>query len=137
MFRRGKISTEVDQKPFYFTLIALIGSLAGTILIFALGGGDGLAIFAGILLGVVALASIATMFALLTDYASIDDGVLRLRYLFKKMEVPIDQIGKITFKDDVYSVYGRKGNLLGTVNGLLTGIDEILYELDRKGVRFE
>ncbi len=60
-----------------------------------------------------------------------------MSYLCRKKAVPLAGLGKVTCKDNVYSVYGRKGDLLGTVNGLLSGIDEILHELDKNGVRFE
>ena len=137
MLRHGSISTEVESKPFYFTLAALICCLAAAVLIFCLSGGGALAIAAGVMLSVVALAAAATLFAMVTDYACIDNGMLTMRYLFRRKQVPLTEIGKITCKDNVYSVFGKKDKLLGTINGLLSGIDEILYELDKNGVRFE
>ena len=64
----------------------------------------------------------------------IENGVLRMRYLFKSRSVPLDSISHVTLKDDVYSVYDRNGTLRGTINGKLTGIGSILNELDRKGI---
>ncbi len=136
MLKHGEISTEVDRKPFLFTLTAAAGSTAASILLFALGG-DALSIFAGVLVAVVAIVAWFILFVLVTDYAYIEDGVLHLRYLMKKQSIPLESIGKITFKDGVYSVYNRKGDAAGTVNGLATGIDVILQELDKNGVRFE
>ena len=136
MLKHGTVSTEVDSKPFYFTIAALAGCLTAAVLIFVFGSGA-LAIAAGVMLGVVAVAAAATLFAMVTDYAAIGDGVLTMSYLFRKKAVPLADIGKVTCKDNVYSVYGKKGDLLGTVNGLLTGIDGILHELDNNGVRFE
>ena len=136
MFRRGDISTETDKKPFLFTLIAFSGSLIAAILIFALGKGQGLAVFAGILLSIVALAAGVVLFAMVTDQAYIQDETLYMRYLFRKAQTPLHEIAKITYKDQVYSVYGRKGQLIGTINGQLTGIDTILYKLDQSGIPF-
>lgn len=137
MFRHGDISTEVDGKPFLFTLTAFLGSAAAAVLLFALGRGQMLAVFAGVLTAIVAAASLVILFAMLTDYAYIEQGVLRTRYLFKKARIPLDQIGKVTCRDKVYYIYGRRGDLLGTVNGLLSGIDPILMALENNGVRFE
>ncbi len=137
MFRHGDVSTEVDKKPFWFTLIAFVGSTAATVLLFVLGWGQALAIFAGILLAIVAVGSLVILFAMLTDYAYIDQGILRTRYLFKKTAVPLAEIGKVTCREKVYYIYNRRGDLLGTVNGLLSGIDSILGELENNGVHFE
>ena len=134
MFRHGPVSTETDRKPFIFTLIALVVGLAGVILLFTLGKGSALAVFAGVLLGVVTLAAAAVLFGMVTDRAYIEDGVLHMRYLFKHKTVPLEKIAKVTLQDDVYSVYDRRGDLRGTINGKLTGIDSILYELDRNGI---
>ena len=137
MFRHGDISTETDKKPFVFTLVAFLGSLIATVLILVLAWGQGLAIFAAIMLFIVAIASGSVLFAMVTDQAYIEDDKLTMRYLFKKKVVPLNKIGKVTYKDDLYSVYDLKGNIIGTINGQLTGIDSVLYKLDKSGVRFE
>ncbi len=136
MFRHGEASTEVDKKPFVFTLAAFAVSLATAVLLFVLGGGEGLAIFAGILLAVVAAGSGAVLFAMVTDRAYVENGVLTMTYLFRKTRIPVGEIGRVTLKDDVYSVFDRKGVLRGTVNGRLTGIGTVLHALDKQGVPF-
>ena len=136
MFRHGEISTEVDQRPFVFTLIAFSGSLIAMILLLVFAWGDGLAIFAAILLFIVAAASGAVLLAIVTDQAYIEDDLLVMRYMFKHVQVPIKEIGKAACKDEIYTIYDRKGNTLGTINARLTGIDQILYKLDQSGVRF-
>ncbi|MCR5664015.1 MAG: complement resistance protein TraT [Oscillospiraceae bacterium] len=136
MFRHGEISTETDKKPFFFALGGFAGSLIAAVLLFALGGGQGLAVFAGIMLAIVALAAGAVLFAMATDRAWITDDTLTMSYLFRKREIKLSEIGRISFKDGVYSVYDRKGALAGTVNGQLTGIDRLLIVLDRSGIRF-
>ena len=108
MFKKGQVCTETDKGPFWFTLIAFVFGTAGTVLLFVLGGGDALAVFAGILLGTVALAAGGVLFALITDRAYIDNGVLHMSYMFKRKSISIDEIGKITLKDEVYSVYDKK-----------------------------
>ena len=74
---------------------------------------------------------------MLTDYAYIEQGELRIRYLFKKSCIPFSEIGRITCVDKVYYVFGRRDERLGTINGQLTGIDKILIELEKNNVRFE
>jgi len=137
LLKHGDVSTETDRKPFLFTLIAFAGSTAAAVLLFVFSRGDGLAIFAGILVSVVAVGSLVILFAMLTDYAYIEQGVLRTRYLFKKAQIPLGGIGKVTCKEKVYYIYDQRGDLLGTINGQLTGIDSILRALENNGVRFE
>ncbi len=137
MFRRGEISTEVDRGPFFFSLAAFIGSATAAALLFTRGGGDGLAVFGGVLLAIVAIAACAVLFAMVTDRAYISEGKLHMSYLFKKASVSFEEIGRISYKDDVYTVYGQSRNVIGTINAKLTGVGRVISELDRKGVRFE
>ena len=137
MLRKGNISTEADTGPFLFSLGALICCGTGAALLFLLAGGNALAVFAGIMLSIVAAASLAVLFAMVTDRAYIEDGVLHMSYLFRRGKVKLGDIGRIKYKDDVYSVYDKRGTLVGTVNAKLTGIDRLLNELDRNGVSFE
>lgn len=134
MFRHGSASTETDRKPFFFTLIAFLCSLTAAVLLFILGRGNALAVFAGILVGVVAAAAGAVLFAMVTDQAYIEDDTLHMNYLFRRTQVPLGKIARIRYKDDVYSVYGKNGELLGTINARLTGIDRVLYKLDESGI---
>lgn len=136
MFRHGEFSTEIDRKPFLFTLIAFLGSLIAALLILCLGKGDGLGVFAGILLLIVAVASGAVLFAMVTDQSYIIGEELHMRYLFRHAVIHIKKIGKVSFKDNVYSVYDQKGNLVGTINGQLTGIDSVLHVLYKSSVPF-
>ena len=136
MFRHGEISTETDRKPFFFTLIAGLGSLAAAVLLFVFGGGQGLAVFAGILLAIVAAASGAVLLAMVTDLAYIRDDTLYLRYLFRKSAIPLGEIGKISYREEEYSVFDKRNRLVGTINAKLTGIDKVLHKLDSGGVPF-
>ena len=136
MFKKGQISTEVDKGPFIFTVIALVAGLTVTVLLFVLGKGDGLSVFAGILFAVITLAAAAVLFALVTDRAYIDGGVLYLSYLFKRRSIPVKDIGKITFADDMYFVFDKKDAKVGTINAKLTSIGEVLFALDKAGVNF-
>jgi len=137
MFKKGQVGTEVDKGPFIFTLIVLIGGAAVTVLLFALGKGNGLAVFAGIMFSVITAAAAAVMFALLTDRAYIDGEKLYMSYLFKRKSVQIEEIGKITYKADVYTVFDKKNNKVGTLNAKLTSIGEVIFALDKAGVDFE
>lgn len=135
--KHGDVSTETDRKPFLFTLISSLVCTTAAVLLFVLGKGEGLAVFSGILVAVVAAVSLFILFVMLTDYAYIEQGVLHTRYLFKKASIPLDEIGKVTCKERVYYIYGKRENLLATINGQLTGIDSLLYALENNGVRFE
>ena len=136
MLRRGEISTEVDRKPLFFTIAALAGCTIAAVLIFVLGKGDALGIFAGVLLTIVAVAAAVVLFAMLTDRAYIDGNVLHLSYMFKRADVPVEKIGKVTYKDDVYYVFDKNDKVLGTINGRLTGIDRVILALDKRKVPF-
>ena len=136
MFRHGEISTETDKKPFFFALAAFLGCLIAAVFLFVFGGGEGLAIFAGVLLAVVAAAAGIVLFAMVSDRAYVENGVLHMSYLFHRRQIPLGEIGKVSLKDQVYSVFDRKGTLAGTINAQLGGVGIILHELDRNGVPF-
>ena len=107
MFRHGEISTEVDRKPFVFTLVCLIVGLAVTLAAFILGRGSGLALFAGILMAVVTLAyrmgvfitpviapavpekDVLIRFALMATHTieQVDEAVEKLTVVFKKLNI--------------------------------------------------
>ena len=136
MFRHGEISTEVDKGPFIFTLAVLGGSiLLGTvILVFA--GVTPLNIFFAAMCAIMALCAAAVLFAMMSDYACINDDVLTVSYLFKKKTIALKDIGQVSCKDNVYTVYDRKKNKVGTINGMATGIDRLMGEMNRKHVNF-
>ena len=136
MFRKGQISTEIDKGPFLFSTVALIVGAAVTVLLFVLGGGDALSIIAGIFGAIVTIAAGAVLFAMLTDKAYIDGGVLYTSYLFRRRSIPISQIGRITLKNEVYYVYDKTGAEAGTINAKLTSIGEVIIALDKSGVNF-
>ena len=136
MFKKGQISTEVDRGPFLFSLIAFIGGTTTAVLLFVLGKGDALAIFAGVMLSIVGVASGAILFAVLTDKAYVENGVLYMSYLFKKRSIPIKEIAKIELRNEVYSVYNKSGAIAGTINAKLTSVGDVILELDKSGVNF-
>lgn len=136
MFRHGPISTETDKKPFVFTVAAFAASLTAAVLLFVLGKGNALSIIAGIFVSIVALSAGAVLLALVTDRAYVEDGVLHMTYLFTKKSVPLDKIGEISYKEDVYTVLDRDGRVLGTINAKLTGIGTVIQALDQNGIRF-
>ena len=136
MLKKGEVGTEIDKGPFIFTLTALAGGLAVTLLLFILGGGSILAIFAGVMFAVVTAAAAAVFFALVTDRAYITGDILHMDYLFKKKRIALGDIGRVTLKDDEYLVYDRSGGVAGSINAKLTGIGEVIFELERRGVNF-
>ena len=136
MFRHGEISTEADKGPFIFTLAVLAGSiLLGTVILVFAGTGPLNIFFAGMCL-IMAVCAAAVLFAMLSDYACIENDVLTMSYLFKKKTIALTDIGQVSIKDNVYTVYDRKKNKVGTINGLATGIDRVTGEMNRKHVNF-
>ena len=137
MFRHGDISTEVDKGPFFFSLAAFIGSTAAAVLMFVFGGGNGLAVFGAIMMLIVGLAAFAVVFAMVTDWAFIDGQTLHMHYLFKESSIPFENIEKITYKDDLYTVCTKNGRETFAMNAKLTGIGKVISALDKNGVEFE
>lgn len=136
MFKHGEISTEVDKKPFFFTLIAFTVSLAAAVVILVVFWGKALSIFAAVLLFIVAISAGSVLLALLTDRAYVENDRLHMSYMFRRREISLDKIGKISYNEDVYKVFGKDGSLVGTINGKLTGIGDVIFELDRRQVPF-
>ena len=137
MFRHGEISTEVDRKPFIFTVEAFAVCIIIAILAFVFSKGNALLIFGGVMMAAVALAAAAVLFAMISDYAFVEGNKLHMSYLFRKKNVELNKIGKMSLKDDIYSVYDRAGDLIGTINAKLTGIDSLLLYLDKNGVKID
>ena len=135
MFKHGSISTETDKGPFFFSLASFI--FTGFFAFLFAGKGGALGILAGIILFIVCLASGATLFAMVTDRAYIEDGTLHMSYMFKKGAVKLEDIHKVSYKDEVYSVYDKRDNLVGTINGKPTGIGRIVTELDKRNIHFD
>ena len=136
MLRHGEISTEADKGPFLFTLAVLCGSVILAVIILVFSGTNAVNITIRAFLGLMALASGSVLFAMLTDYACVQDGILTMSYLFRKNRIAVREIGSISFKDDVYTVYDRKKGKVGTINALATGIDRVIGELNRNHVNF-
>ena len=134
MFRHGPVSTEVDKGPFFFTLIAFLGSLTAALAFMFLAKGA-LAVFAAILLLIVAVAAAAVLFAIVTDQAYIRGETLTVRYLFSRKDIPLSEIGCVSLKDQEYVVYDRKNASLARINARLTGVDRVLNMLDKSGIR--
>lgn len=136
MFRRSEISTEVGKGSFFFTLIALSGSLVAAVFLLMRFKGSYLAIYAAAMMFIIAAASAVVMFGLLSDYAYIREDVLYMHYLFKGSSIPVKEISKAVLQDDVYHIYDRRNDEVGSINSLALGIDKLVHELDLNGVPF-
>ena len=137
MFKRGEISTETGRAQFIFTIICFIASIITAILIFISFPGNYLAIFAAIMMLILAAAALFVLFGLLSDYSYIENETLYMHYMFKSNSIRIKDIGKIILKDDIYHVCDKKGKEVGTINALAIGIDSILNELYSHNTRFK
>ena len=132
-----KVSTKIDKKTLIFTIIALIMCSVLSIVLLIKYKGNYLALFAAIMLIVVAISSFVVLIGMLTDKAYIENNVLYMSYIFKKSNIKLNEIGYIEFKDDVYHVYDNKNNEVGSINGLALGIDELIHELDINNVNIK
>ena len=137
MFRHGEYSTEVDRGPFIFTLAGLLSCLAAILALLFTGESSALKIMAIIFLLIVFLSAVWVMIGLVLDYAYIKDDTLYMHYIFRMKSIRTEDIGKLTIKDGVYTVFDRKGETAGTINAMLTGIDSVIGELNRRKVSFE
>jgi len=124
MFKHSDISTYVSKTPFIFTLLSLIVSTIVSILMFL--NRNALAIFAGIMFLILAIASLFVLFGMLNDYAYIENDILNMHYLFKKSSIMIKDIKYIEYKDNLYKIYDDKNEEVGTINALALGVDDIL-----------
>ena len=136
MFRHGACSTEVDRNAFVYTLVTTLVSLTVSLSFLFLGKGKVLSIL--VFLGFLVLAACGgiVLFGMLTDYAYIEEERLTMRYLFKKADINLKDIGCIKLEENVYTVYDRQQTKRGTINAMALGIDNILKELDRNSVPF-
>ncbi len=136
MFRHGSCSTEVDRNAFVYTLVTTLVSLTVSLSFLFLGKGKVLSIL--VFLGFLVLAACGgiVLFGMLTDYAYIEEDRLTMRYLFKKVDINLKDIGCIKLEENVYTVYDRQQTKRGTINAMALGIDTILKELDRNSVPF-
>ncbi len=123
---KNRISTEIDTKTLIFTIVAFIVSVIVSLILFIKYASNGLAIFAGIMFAVVAIACAVVLFGMFSDKAYIEDDVLYMSYLFKRSSIKLSEVNYIKFKDDVYHIYNNKNEEVGTINGLALGIDAIL-----------
>lgn len=132
-----KASTKIDKKTLIFTIVALIMCSVLSIVLLIKYKGNYLALFAAIMLIVVAISSFVVLIGMLTDKAYIENNVLYMSYIFKKSNIKLNEIGYIEFKDDVYHVYDNKNNEVGSINGLALGIDELIHELNINNVNIK
>ena len=137
MFRHGEYSTEVDKGPFIFTLTGIVSCLAVILVLLFTGDMPALKIMAIVFLLILLLSGIWVMIGLVLDYAYIKDDTLYMHYIFKMRSIKTEDIQKLTVENGIYTVYDRKGEVAGTMNAMLSGIDSVIGELNHRRVSFE
>ena len=137
MFRHGEYSTEVDKGPFIFTLTGIVSFLAVILVLLFTGDMPALKIMAIVFLLILLLSGIWVMIGLVLDYAYIKDDTLYMHYIFKMRSIKTEDIQKLTVENGIYTVYDRKGEVAGTMNAMLSGIDSVIGELNHRKVSFE
>ena len=137
MFRHGEYSTGVDKGPFIFTLTGIVSCLAVILVLLFTGDMPALKIMAIVFLLILLLSGIWVMIGLVLDYAYIKDDTLYMHYIFKMRSIKTEDIQKLTVENGIYTVYDRKGEVAGTMNAMLSGIDSVIGELNHRKVSFE
>lgn len=137
MFKKSELSTEVGKGPFIFTISALIISALVIVLVVVFSQFGFLEIACIFFMGIILIGSIVVLFGMVSDYSYIKDGKLYMHYLFKGSEIKIKEIGKIKYKDDIYQIYDKKSDVVGTINARAIGAGKIIHELNRNNVPFE
>ena len=137
MFRHGEYSTAVDKGPFIFTLTGIVSCLAVILVLLFTGDMPALKIMAIVFLLILLLSGIWVMIGLVLDYAYIKDDTLYMHYIFKMRSIKTEDIQKLTVENGIYTVYDRKGEVAGTMNAMLSGIDSVIGELNHRKVSFE
>ena len=133
--KKGYLSTKISKGPLIFTLIGLLSSAIVITLIAIFGKGQALAITAIVFFSIILIAAIALLIGELFDYAYIKDDFLYMIYIFKRSKIKISDIGKIKYEKDIYIVFDKDNNKIGTINALAPGNDQIIIYLDQHGVR--
>lgn len=133
--KKGYLSTKISKGPLIFTLIGLLSSAIVITLIAIFGKGQALAITAIVFFSIILIAAIALLIGELFDYAYIKDDFLYMIYIFKRNKIKISDIGKIKHEKDIYIVFDKDNNKIGTINALAPGNDQIIIYLDQHGVR--
>lgn len=133
--KKGYLSTKISKGPLIFTLIGLLSSAIVITLIAIFGKGQALAITAIVFFSIILIAAIALLIGELFDYAYIKDDFLYMIYIFKRRKIKISDIGKIKYEKDIYIVFDKDNNKIGTINALAPGNDQIIIYLDQHGVR--
>lgn len=133
--KKGYLSTKISKGPLIFTLIGLLSSAIVITLIAIFGKGQALAITAIVFFSIILIAAIALLIGELFDYAYIKDDFLYMIYIFKRSKIKISDIGKIKHEKDIYIVFDKDNNKIGTINALAPGNDQIIIYLDQHGVR--
>lgn len=137
MANRGSLKTTISKGQLIFTLTGLVSSIVVITLLAIFSGTDPLAIVAMIFFGIIALSAIALLFGLLLDYCFIKDGVLYMHYIFKSSKIALKDIGTIVLKDNVYTVYDKYENRIGTFNATANGADKIIIAIDNAGAKLK
>lgn len=132
---KSKIRTKFNKGPLIFTIVGFLISILIVALMIVFRDRDSFTVVACVFMGIIAIASAILLFVELRDYAYIVDDNLVMVYLFKKRMIKIVDIGLMSLKDNVYTVFDRKNEKIGTINALLDGIDLLVVTLDKKGVK--
>ena len=133
--KKGYLSTKISKGPLIFTIIGRLSSIVVITLIAIFGKGEALAVTAIVFFSIILIAAIALLIGELFDYAYIKDDYLYMVYVFKRSKIKISDIGKIKHENNIYTVFDKNNNKIGTINAIAPGNDQIIIYLDKHGAR--
>lgn len=135
--RNASIKTKVGKGPVIFTIAGLASSIAVITLIAIYGLNNPFGIVAIIFFGIIAVVAIILMFGLLLDYAYIDGDTLYMQYIFKSSKIKLKDVGSMVLKNNIYTIYDKFNNEVGTINSIAIGADKIIIALDKAGAKIK
>jgi hypothetical protein len=135
--RNASLKTKVGKGPVIFTITGLVSSIAVITLIAIYGLNNPFGIVAIIFFGIIAVVAIILMFGLLLDYAYIDGDTLYMQYIFKSSKIKLKDVGSMVLKNNIYTIYDKLNNEVGTINSIAIGADKIIIALDKAGAKIK
>lgn len=135
--KKHQYSTKIAKGPLIFTICSALGSLLIALLLVIFKKFNGLGIFTICIFTLFFILSIVTLLGLVLDYAYVEDDRLIMRYILKCYRIKIEEIKEIKLDTtkNIYYVYDNKGSIVGTINSIAIGVNDMILYLDKLGVK--
>ena len=131
------LKTKVGIGPVIFTFAGLISSITVITLIAIFAPTHPFGVVAMIFFGIIGISAIALMFGIFLDYAYIKNDTLYMQFILKSSKIKLKDIGDMILKDNVYTVFDKSHNKIGTINAFAIGADRIVVALSKAGANIK